>query len=141
MADSNYREIVLNIQKAANIDVPNELYKGMERACLGVERAAKEKAPSASGTLRSSITHKVEGMGTWSPEGVVGTPGIEYAPYVEAGTGIHATMGSRAKQIPWHYCDAAGNWHTTYGMEARPFLKPARDENISAILKCFEGLI
>ena len=141
MANSNASQIVANIQKAANVDIPLELGKAMEKACLGVERAAKSNIiKSPTGTLRNSITHQVAGAGTWAPEGVVGAT-AEYAPYVECGTGVHATMGSRAKQIPWRYCDAAGNWHTTSGQVAKPFLKPARDENISAILKCFEGLI
>ena len=141
MADNNAKQIVANIQKAASVDIPLELAKGMEQACLGVERAAKANINhNPTGTLRSSITHNVEGNGTWSPEGVVGAT-AEYAPYVECGTGVHATMGSRAKQIPWRYCDAAGNWHTTEGQVAQPFLKPARDNNLSAIMKCFEGLI
>ena len=141
MADNNAAQIVANINKAAEVDIPIALGRAMEQACLGVERAAKANIKSnPTGTLRSSITHKVLNSGSWDQEGVVGST-AEYAPYVECGTGVHATMGSRAKQIPWRYCDAAGNWHTTEGQVAKPFLKPARDENISAILKCFEGLI
>ena len=133
---SNSNQIKANINKAAQIDIPMAIQKGLERACLGIERAAKENAPSGpTKNLRNSISHRVQGN-----EGIV-FAGAPYAPYVEAGTGIHATMGSNAKEIPWRYCDAAGNWHTTSGMVAQPFLKPARDNNLSAIFKCFEGLL
>ena len=134
---SNSYQIVININKAAQIDIPQAISKGLERACLGIERAAKDNlnGHSPTGNLRSSISHKVQGN-----EGIV-FAGEPYAPYVEAGTGIYATEGSHAKKIPWTYCDAAGNWHTTYGIKPVHFMKQARDNNISAILKCFEGLI
>lgn len=133
---SNAKQIAANINKAAQVDVPMAITKGLEKACLIVERAAKDGAPHGpTGNLRSSISHQVQ-----QNEGVIFAQ-EPYAPYVEAGTGIHATMGSHAKEIPWRYCDAEGNWHTTKGMVAQPFLKPARDSNISAIMKCFEGLI
>ena len=136
MADNNAKQIAANIDKVAMVDLPQALTRGLEKACLTIERSAKANAPGhGTGNLRSSITHKVV-----LDTGYVFST-IDYAPYVEAGTGIYATMGSRAKKIPWVYCDAAGNWHTTSGMTARPFLKPARDSNISAIMKCFEGLV
>lgn len=134
---SNSHQIVININKAAQIDIPMAIQKGLERACLGIERAAKDNlnGHTQSGNLRSSISHRVQGN-----EGVV-FANEPYAPYVEAGTGVYATEGSKAKKIPWSYCDAAGNWHTTSGMQAVHFLKQARDNNLSAIIKCFEGLL
>ena len=57
---------------------------------------------------------------------------VEYAPYVEFGTGIYATGegGSGAKKIPWHYKDDEGHWHTTSGMRAQPYLRPAIEKHI-----------
>ena len=137
MADgSNYREIVANINQAANVDIPQRLARGLEQACLGVERAAKSKAPVQTGTLRSSISHKVSQA---SLEGVIGAT-VDYAPYVEIGTGIYSSMGG-GRQGGWGYVDASGEYHFTMGSHPHPFLKPAMDENLSAILKCFEGLI
>ena len=136
MADNNAKEIVLNINKAANVDIPKELAKGIEKACLVVERAAKQKAPSVSGTLRNSITHNVN---VGSLEGVVGTS-VFYAPYVEIGTGIYSSRGD-GRKTPWAYVDAKGVLHFTHGSRPHPYLKPALDENLSAIMKCFEGLI
>jgi HK97 gp10 family phage protein len=110
--------------------------KGLENACLVVERSAKSNAPVRTGNLRSSITHKVS---TGSLEGVIGTA-IDYAPYVEIGTGIYSSMGG-GRQGGWKYVDAEGNGHFTMGSRPQPFMKPAMDTNLSAILKCFEGLI
>lgn len=48
---------------------------------------------------------------------------------VELGTGVHALGESHAKKIPWHYKDAKGKWHTTYGMPPRPYLRPAIEKH------------
>ena len=131
---SNSNQIKANIQKAANIDIPRALTKGLEQAGLGVERAAKENAQYDS--VRNSLTHAVVG----NEVKIFST--LDHAPYIEAGTGIYATLGSNAKKIPWvYYNPKAGHCVTTYGMEAKPFLKPAVQSNLSAILNCFEGLI
>jgi len=133
---SNSNQIKANIQKAAQVDIPRALAKGLEQACLTVERSAKSNAPVQSGNLRNSLTHKVN-LG--SLEGVVGTS-VAYAPYVEIGTGIYSSMGG-GRQGGWFYVDAEGNGHFTMGSHPKPYLKPAVDENLSAILRCFEGLI
>lgn len=64
----------------------------------------------------------------------VGT-NVEYAPYVEFGTGMYVPGGSK----PWHYKDARGNWHYTKGMRARPYLKPAVTENADKFRKIIES--
>lgn len=111
-----------------------KLQAALGKACALVERSAKEKAPKGNGELRRSITSKVEGT-----TGVVFTA-LEYAPYVEYGTGLFAEEGGR-KDVPWSYQDDKGEWHSTSGMHPRPFMRPAFDENreeIKRILK--EGL-
>lgn len=118
---------------------PAKLRVAMGKACALVERSAKEKAPKGNGDLRRSITSTVEGTGS-DIEGIIYTP-LEYAPYVEYGTGLFAEEGGR-QDVPWHYQDDEGNWHTTSGMHPQPYMRPALDENredIKRILK--EGLI
>lgn len=61
---------------------------GIEKGCVLVERDAKKKAPKDTGTLRRSITSEVK-AGNTDVEGSVFTP-LEYAPYVEYGTGLFA---------------------------------------------------
>lgn len=109
--------------------------KALGKACALVERSAKQKAPKGNGELRRSITSKVEGE-----IGVVYTP-LEYAPYVEFGTGLFAEEGGR-KDVPWNYKDDEGEWHTTSGMHPQPYMRPALEENreeIKRILK--EGIM
>lgn len=69
-----------------------------------------------TGNLRNSITHKV-----LENEVYIGTD-VEYAIYVELGTGKYAEGG---RQDPWVYQDEEGHWHHTHGQRAQPYLKPA----------------
>lgn len=69
-----------------------------------------------TGRLRNSITWKIKDDAAY-----VGTA-VEYAKYVELGTGEHYPGG---RPTPWVYKDAKGNWHMTHGQRAKPFLKPA----------------
>ena len=110
----------------------------LKKACLIVERAAKENAPKGSGELRRSIASKVEVQGD-ELVGVVFTP-LEYAPYVEYGTGLFAEEGGR-KEVPWNYQDDEGNWHSTSGMQPHPYMRPALYENRDKILETLkEGM-
>lgn len=107
---------------------------GLEKACALVERDAKQNAPKDTGELRRSITSKIEGL-----EGVVYTP-LEYAPYIEYGTGLFAENGGR-KDVPWNYKDDKGEWHSTSGRKPQPFLRPALDENRSEIVEIIKEVL
>lgn len=104
----------------------NNLTDAVGKACALVERSAKQKAPKGTGELRRSITSKVTTEGN-NVVGVVYTP-LEYAPYVEFGTGLFAEEGGR-QDVPWCYQDDKGEWHSTSGMKPRPFMRPALNEN------------
>ena len=108
--------------------------QALTKACLIVERSAKQKAPKGNGDLRRSITHKVEDL-----VGEVYTP-LEYAPYVEYGTGLFAENGGRT-DVPWSYKDEEGNWHTTSGMQPQPYMRPALDENTEEIKRILREAI
>lgn len=99
----------------------------LSQACALVERSAKQKAPKDTGELRRSITSKIEGT-----QGIVYTP-LEYAPYVEYGTGLFAENEGR-KDVPWNYQDDKGNWHSTSGQKPQPFMRPALNENREKIV-------
>ena len=114
-----------------------ERYKdALGRACALVERSAKENAPKGVGELRRSITSKIEDSGD-EIVGVVYTP-LEYAPYVEYGTGLFAEDGGGRQDVPWHYQDDEGEWHTTSGQHPQPYMRPALDENRERILEMFK---
>ena len=136
---SNGAEIAAKLQRF--FEPGGEGYQALtgalEKACIGVEGSAKRKAPARSGNLRNSITHvvKAEVM-----TGYIGS-NVPYAPYVEIGTGIYSSRGD-GRKTPWIYTDpATGEKVFTRGSYPHPFLKPAVDENKSAIEKCFEGII
>ena len=80
------------------------------------------KAPIDTGNLKNSITHRVV---TKEQAVYIGT-NVEYAPYVEFGTGDLGTGTGRK----WTYRDDEGKFHTTSGMKARPFLRKGISENI-----------
>ena len=107
----------------------------LQKACVVVERSAKQKAPKGTGELRRSITSKVE-ENNGELQGIVFTP-LEYAPYVEYGTGLFAEDGGR-QEVPWTYQDDKGEWHTTSGQHPQPFMRPALDENRAEILRIIE---
>lgn len=122
-------EVLESLESLAQLD---GFKRALGRACALVERDAKTKAPKGTGELRRSITSKVEMRGD-ELVGVVYTP-LEYAPYVEYGTGLFAEEGGR-KDVPWCYQDDEGEWHSTSGMHPRPFMRPALNENREQIIR------
>lgn len=110
--------------------------QAMGQACAAVEASAKKKAPKDSGALRRSIASKVETEGG-DIQGVVYTA-LEYAPYVEYGTGLFAESNGRT-DVPWVYQDDEGNWHSTKGQKPQPFLRPALNENRKTVVKILGG--
>jgi hypothetical protein len=70
--------------------------------------------------------------------GVVSTP-LEYAPYVEFGTGLFAEEGNGRQDVPRCYKDEKGEWHSTRGQKPQPYLRPALHENKDNILRILKG--
>ena len=122
------------IKKLREMAEDGEFDEQLEKACDLVIASAIEKAPKETGDLRRSIQKKIE-----DGEGIVYT-NLEYAPYVEYGTGLFAEEGGRT-DVPWSYKDDEGVWHSTKGQKPQPFLRPALSENRKKILEILkEGL-
>ena len=129
-------EIFDSLDGLADLD---KFEAALGRACALVEREAKQKAPKDTGALRRSIESKIEKTND-EIKGVVFTA-LEYAPYVEYGTGLFAESGGRA-DVPWNYQSDDGEWHSTSGQHPQPFMRPALDENREQILRILkEGLM
>lgn len=110
-------------------ELSHAILRALEKCGLTAEGYAAFLAPVAEyqgGTLRDSITHMVQ-LDDGGGVAYVGT-NVEYAPYVELGTGIHYPGG---RPTPWVYQDAKGNWHLTHGQRAQPYLKPAVADHVS----------
>ena len=124
------------IKKIDKIDDIKPLTQAMYDACDIVESASKEKAPKDTGALRRSITSKVE-VNSNEINGIVFTP-LEYAPYVEYGTGLFAENGN-GRKTGWAYKDEkTGETIWTRGQHPQPYLRPALEENKEAINKIFK---
>lgn len=108
----------------------DKMVAAMGKACALVEKEAKLNAPKDTGALRRSISSKVEVEGK-EVIGTVFTP-LEYAPYVEYGTGLFAESGGR-KDVPWNYQDDKGEWHSTSGQKPQPFMRSALLDNRNRI--------
>lgn len=84
-----------------------------------------------TGALMNSITHKVIESDK-DTACYIGT-NMEYAPYVEFGTGIYYDGGGR--RTSWVYKGADGKFHMTNGQRAKPYLKPAISEHLDKYKK------
>lgn len=123
-------EVLDSIDSLADLE---GLQSALGKACAVVEASAKQKAPKDTGALARSITSKIE-----DTEGIIFTP-LEYAPYVEYGTGLFAEEGGRS--TPWVYKDDKGEWHKTSGQKPQPFMRPALNENREKIINILkEGI-
>lgn len=116
---------------------PEKFTKAMEKCCLLVESEAVKKAPKVDGILRQSITSGISADGL---TGTVYSP-LEYAPYVEYGTGLFATgTGGGRTDVPWIYQDEkTGEFIATSGQKPQPYMRPALDENRENIVKILGG--
>ena len=120
------------------VDV-TKIEQAVGKACALVERDAKKNAPKKSGDLRRSIQSKVDVNGT-DIEGTVFSP-LEYAPYVEYGTGLFAENGGRTN-VPWCYEDEkTGDLIFTSGQKPQPYLRPALNDNRDKIIQIIEGAL
>ena len=124
-------KLFIKLEKLRDFDVT----KPLTEAGLLVEREARLRCPVDTGALRSSITSEVNGN-----TATIGT-NLEYAPYVEFGTGLFAVNGDGRQDVPWVYRDELGNYHATSGMHPQPYLLPALDDNRDAIKNIFDKAI
>ena len=113
--------------------------QAVNEACILVENDAKKRCPVDTGELRMSITHEIEETSENRTTGAVGT-NLEYAPYVEFGTGIFSSLGN-GRQDRWSYKDAKGEWHSTIGQQPQPYLHPALDDNREEVKKLIQKKI
>ena len=114
--------------------------RALEKVGLTAEKHAKKNLTDFprldTGRLRNSVSHVSGESAVY-----IGT-NVDYAIYVEVGTGIYASDG-RGRKMPWLYMDDEGNYHVTRGMEASHFLKNAaeghKDEYRQIIKSEFKG--
>lgn len=109
--------------------VSNSLEGAGTKGMLVIEGDARERVPVDIGNLGRSIITKTTQKTQNSVEIATGT-NLEYAPYVEYGTGIYAENG-KGRKTPWmyYYVGTKGpeGWRFTRGQRHQPYLRPAFD--------------
>ncbi len=106
----------------------------LHQSAIQIQRSAKQNIRAKdifdTGELFRSIT--VEKI----PKGYAIGTNLEHGVYNEYGTGIKGdpTVPHTQRRY-WRYQDKNGQWHTTSGMKARPFLRPAFAENKEYVIK------
>lgn len=104
----------------------------------------KNATPVDTGALRDSYKKEVNVSGKYLRVGSE----LEYAPYVELGTGPNyqqppdwvrnsATRGYHLTD-PWWYLDANGDWQLGWFVTARPHLRPAFLNHADEYMQIFE---
>jgi len=134
----NNNQFIQSMQQAT-LKMITDMAKKMEKACLQVERTAKQNCSVDQGHLRAAMQHGVNVSATK----IVGTVSNseEIAPYVHQGTGIYA-INRDGRKTPWKYKAETGKyrgWHTTKGQKPQPFLQNARDSNKDKIVRILAG--
>jgi HK97 gp10 family phage protein len=124
----NDKEVLENIR--------GKILDALEVSGALVEGSAKDIVPVDTGNLKGSIVHKVNESDL---SVTIGT-NVEYAPYIEFGTGEFAE-GGKGRKGGWVYIDEKGNKHFTLGNKPQPFLRPALLENKENILKIFKDAL
>ena len=117
-------EIKENLSKYVDETLGAAANEGVNLACQVILASAIRNCPVDSGQLQNSLTMDVNDE---THTGSVGT-NVEYAPYVEIGTGIYSSKGTGRKE-PWTYQDVKGDFHKTSGSKPQPFLQPAVEQN------------
>ena len=113
-------------------EISESLLRALETCGIQCESYAAMLCPVDTGALRNSITHQVD-----DNDVLIGS-NLEYAPYVELGTGKYYPGG---RPTPWVYQDAHGNWHYTHGNRAQPYLKPAVADHASQYRSILEDAL
>lgn len=141
----NAQRLTRKLNKIGTLDVRATLNK----ATTMVYAQAKELAPVDEGYLAGSIRGKVKKIKD-GYQGIVYT-NMEYASYVEFGTGIKGDgtypykiegLNLTYKSEPWvYYSEKEEKFIFTTGQEAQPYMYPALKNNEKRIKKLFnEGV-
>lgn len=111
--------------KAVQAATEEAIEEALEAVGSQAEGYAIALVPVVTSNLKQSITHEVD---MDEHAAIIGSD-VEYAPYVEFGTGIFADNG-QGRQTPWVYQDDKGKWHYTRGQKPSHFLKNAIEPHI-----------
>ena len=116
------------LKEGADLKLVKDL---MKKHGSQMQKNAMRRARVDTGALKRSIQMSTEDGGFTVRVG----SSMEYAPYVEYGTGIYASNGM-GRRTPWFYYNAKlGHVVQTSGMMAKPFIRPSFYEQRNKLIK------
>lgn len=140
VAVKNVDRLLKKMDNIAGVDV----IKPMRKAVKFVHAQAKTLCPVDTGQLRASI-HMEVNQKLKTIEGRVYT-NVQYAPYVEFGTGSKGNgsypykikgLSLSYKDKSWVYTPDGENFYRTNGQRAQPYMYPALSRNKKYIKELF----
>lgn len=123
-----------------NRSIHRQLVTSMQEVGDDIARSMKSRLQSAGhidtgalyNSIRSETLDERTSVNTYVYADAKSPEGTQYAEFIELGTGAaHGRAGGRVGT--WRYKDREGNWHTTDGMDADPFIEPSVDEHIGKL--------
>ena len=135
---------------AAAVKSAAEMKVAMTTAAITVQTVARAQAPVRTGKLRSSIVYKVNDL-----RAVIHT-GVNYATYVEGGTGMYNSSNPHmivpknkkvlaSKTNPGFGSATGGGYYIigkkSQGQKANPFMKRTADMTIPAVRTIFKTVM
>lgn len=134
----------MNVQVTSNVpQFLNDLERAKKRTAVIIggtaEKYAKALCPVGTsestgkkgyrgGTLRNSITHEIDG------DDIMIGSNVEYAPYVELGTGPNFTPPPEWEQFDAPPSSGVGHSY----VRPRPYLRPALADHLDEYMEIFE---
>lgn len=114
--------VIDNIRNAVNAAAHEALNDVASSICNDMRDKLAEDGHSGSGKLLDSISYEIVTDEAGNQSAVVSMD--NYGFFIDSGTG--AAHGG-VRQGSWRYQDREGNWHTTDGMDADPFIDVSID--------------
>lgn len=118
----NYHDHIFSKMSQLGNDIATDMKAGLQ-AGNHIDTGALYES------IRSETLDSKDTIDTYIYADAQSPDGTYYAEFIELGSGsAHGRPGGRVGT--WKYKDRFGNWHTTDGMDADPFIEPAVDGNI-----------
>lgn len=133
---SNVKDSINDLERGIIADLRVHMGKVANNMANSMKQSLADNGHIDTGNLYNSIRSETEQDENTITASViidaVSQEGTWYAEFLEFGTGIYNENGT-GRQTPWRYKDREGNWHTTRGMEADPFIRPSVAKHIGEL--------
>lgn len=120
--------------------IPRDVAEAMDKVAEEMVKSMKQRLDAGghvdTGNLINSIHADTKAKGneiiTEINIDAKSEDGTWYAEFLEYGTGVYNENGN-GRKTPWAFKDKDGNWHTTRGQKADPFIRPSVAEHIGEL--------